>query len=360
MNIEQNKSYLLITNNPNNTNNNPNNTNNNKNIILFDLDNTIIKFKDFYQDNFEYTFSNIISKLQSQKNKQIIIISNQLNLLKNKKRYDCWINKITKLCEDFTKNNISIQIYASLLDDVNRKPRPGLYNEIKHKYSSKIEFYCADALGRHGDFSDTDLKFGLNCNLKIISPEEFFQNSPIQNKSISYPKLNIVPKNLLQNIPLYLNEMLIMVGMPASGKSYCAEFIQNWGFTKGVHHEIINRDKLKTIDKCIKKTKEALKLKVNLIIDNTNPSALDRKKFIDLGRKYSYKITVILFELPFELIKHNNYYRYFHKNGQYIPNVAYNIFKSRYEKPKYSEHIDRIIEIDSIVNEDLHYLKYYF
>lgn len=335
------------------------NYNNSKNIAMFDLDDTIIKFTNFYDSTFEYKFDTLISKLQDlNKNYYLIIISNQLNLLKNIKRYENWKIKIKSLFEDFTKNKLQIELYASVIDDIYRKPRWGLYDIIFNKYKINPEFYCGDALGRSGDFSDTDLKFALNCNIKVKSPENIFINKNSKKINILYPKLNININNKI-TIPKE-KEMIIMVGMPASGKSYISAEIQSNGFIENKLYMIINRDKLKTIEKCVKITEEYVKLNLSVIIDNTNPSISDRKIFIDLAKKYLYTIRCIHFNIPLELALHNNYYRNLKYNTQLIPKIAYNIFKSKYVNPEIKEGYKEIIKINSISNYDYQYLKYYF
>jgi bifunctional polynucleotide phosphatase/kinase len=324
--------YIYVT--------NISNYNNLEKIALFDLDDTIIKFTKFEDDKFQYINDNVISKLTKlNKECHLIIISNQLNLLKNKNhRYDNWKIKIKSLFDDFTKNKLQIELYASVIDDFHRKPNPGLYNIIFDKYKIKPEFYCGDALGRQGDFYDSDLKFALNCNIQIKSPEELFLNKKRPLMKISYPKLNLKVNfksnnnNNLITIPKE-KEMIIIVGMPGSGKSHISMEIQSKGFIDRKIYMIINRDKLKTIEKCIKYCESNLKLNLNVIIDNTNPSIEDRKKFIDLAKKYSYKIRCILFDIPLEVALHNNYYRHFKYNSSLIPKIAYNIYKSKYVKP---------------------------
>lgn len=354
--------YIYVTNITNITNHNL------KKIAMFDLDDTIIKFTKFEDDKFQYINDNVILKLKKlNKEYHLIIISNQLNLLKNKNhRYDNWKIKIKSLFEDFTKNELQIELYASVIDDFNRKPQWGLYNIIFDKYKIKPEFYCGDALGRPGDFSDSDLKFALNCNIKIKSPEEIFLNKKRPLMKISYPKLNFESNFKSNNnnnnyitIPKE-KEMIIIVGMPGSGKSHISAEIQSKGFIDRKIYMIINRDKLKTIEKCIKYCESNLKLNLSVIIDNTNPSIQDRKKFIDLAKKYSYKIRCILFDIPLELALHNNYYRHFKYNSSLIPKIAYNIYKSKYVKPEIKEGYKEIIEINSISNYDYLYQKYYF
>jgi len=69
------------------------------------------------------------------------------------------------------------------------------------------------------------------------------------------------------------------VGSAASGKStfwktYLPTYVR------------VNRDTLKTREKCLKVAEESLEKGENLVIDNTNPVKQDRKAYIDLAKKY--------------------------------------------------------------------------
>lgn len=73
--------------------------------------------------------------------------------------------------------------------------------------------------------------------------------------------------------------MIIFVGSAASGKStfwktHLSDYVR------------VNRDTLKTREKCLKAAEEALKKGENVVIDNTNPTKNDRKDYIDLAKKY--------------------------------------------------------------------------
>jgi bifunctional polynucleotide phosphatase/kinase len=329
----------------------------NKKIFGFDLDGTIIKFN-LNTEDYEFQYDNILEKLKEiSKNYNIVIITNQ-----NHKKYDLFEKKIFKLLNIFTKNKINISIYVSKKNDIYRKPNIKLTLLIEETYHNKIKYYCGDALGRPNDHSDTDLKFGLNLGIPVFSPEQIFLNKTINktinnNMSIKYPKLNMIRYNF--NYKPAKKEMIIMIGYPASGKSSISNLIQEKGFLNNIYYKIINRDTIKTIDKCIKETQNALKYKMNVIIDNTNPSKENRKKFIDIGKKYGYKIIAIKMNTTRQESIHNNYYRSFIYRKELIPEIVYNIYDSKYQKPSLDENIDKIIEI-GINIYDYNYEKYFF
>ena len=76
------------------------------------------------------------------------------------------------------------------------------------------------------------------------------------------------------------SENVFITGKAGSGKS---TFWKN----HFASYERINRDTLKTKEKCLKIAEETIKSGKNLVIDNTNPTAEDRKAFIELAKKHS-------------------------------------------------------------------------
>ena len=74
------------------------------------------------------------------------------------------------------------------------KPSPYMFNIIfSDKKIHSTSFYVGDALGRPGDWSDSDKKFGETIGLKVLSPEEVF---PFKSKKKSQI---IKQKNKLKN-----------------------------------------------------------------------------------------------------------------------------------------------------------------
>lgn len=78
-------------------------------------------------------------------------------------------------------------------------------------------------------------------------------------------------------------EMVLMVGAPGSGKStFCVNHLPKY--------VRVNRDTLKTKEKCYKVADEALGQGKSVVIDNTNPKKEDRRYFIDLAKKHGVKV----------------------------------------------------------------------
>lgn len=346
MNIIHNENYIIINNHITKFSQ--------KEIILFDLDNTLIKFN-LKSDTYEYIYPIIPYKLKELSvTNNIVIISNQKQL-KKKSMYDIFIKKIEKFMADL--NNIHVEIYISICDGIYRKPNVGLYELMRKKYINNVLYYCGDALGRKGDFNDTDLKFALNLSIKIKSPEEVFLNYSIQNKIIRYPILN--KKYYKFEYTPKKKEMIILVGFPGSGKSTISNMIFEDAFCKDIYYKIINRDTLKTLKKCIDLSKNCILNNMSLIIDNTNPSKETRKIFIDIAKQYNYTVKVIIINTSYLESLHRNYYRHIQYKTPLIPEIAYRIFKSKYELPNLNEGIQSITIMGTNIY-DINYFKYYF
>ena len=323
----------------------------------FDLDNTLIRTKSgkkFSEDSndWEFNFNNVIDILKDyhDNNYCIIIISNQKNLKDN--RLSDWVTKVKNI---INKINLPIKVYASIKDNIYRKPNIGFWELIKQKINFVDSFYCGDAMGRRGDHADTDLKFALNIGLNFKAPETIFQE-----KFINIPKI----KNYFdfQNFTKEENsyklgekEIIIMIGYPGSGKS---TFVRKYLMKS--NYEIINQDKLKSKKKCLTMCEDKMKNNYNIVIDNTNPDPETRKLYIDLGNKYNYTIRCFVMITSEEHSKHNNMYRFLYQEKEKVPDLVYRIYKKKHKAPELSEGFKDIVyiypEIPSRTNDS----KYYF
>lgn len=315
----------------------------------FDLDDTLITTKSNKKfpvdgDDWKFKYPNVKDVLRSQYEKKynIVIISNQRGL-KTQVLIDEWKRKLNNIMKEL---DIPITVYASIVKDFYSKPYPTIYEKFITN-ATRI-FYCGDAYDTKKAFSDTDLKFALNCGIKFVTPEKMFQCIDVIFDVPINPILNIKRTNELVN-KAKQKEMIIMVGMMGSGKSYIA---------KKLGSNIVNRDTLGTMKKCDLTCERLAKLSEHIIIDNTNPTKESRSMFINIGKKYGYKIICIVMDTPIEISQHNMRYRHYKSNGniELIPDIAYRIFLKKYEEPNYDEGIDviehKMISISDDVDED--------
>ena len=326
-------------------------------VACFDIDGTLIKTKSgkafpINSNDWIWLYDNIITKIQELYTKKycIIFVSNQA-ILKTEEQLLGWQNKLNKMIQEL---DIPVLVYASLKKDKFRKPLPFIWRELIIQNIKKLydkSFYCGDAMGRVDDHSDCDIKFAHNCNLTFVLPEELFLDHPKIDKHIKYidfPK-NKLDESLFDKFKNINKTMILMVGYPASGKSYVSSLLEKYNFIR------INQDTLKTKKKCLDKTNDCLKKELNCIIDNTNATKDKRKEYIDLAKKYNYNVYCINMTTSYELSQHNNIYRYLTTDNDLIPTIVYNKFRKDYEEPSCDEDIKEIIHTMCGLIDDVDY-----
>lgn len=145
-------------------------------------------------------------------------------------------------------------------------------------------------------------------------------------------------------------ECIILVGIQATGKTEF--YLKNFFKT----HVRINLDMLKTrrkeailIDACIK-------AKQSFVVDNTNPTILDRKKYLDKVQMVGYKTICYYFEsnLSTAVIRNNR-----RKGIEKVPLVAIRSILSRLEIPDFDEGYDELYHVH-IVDENRFVVKTLF
>lgn len=89
-------------------------------------------------------------------------------------------------------------------------------------------------------------------------------------------------------------EIIIFCGIQASGKStfYKAHFFNS--------HVRISLDLLNTRNKEDRFLKTCFEVQQKIVVDNTNPSRLERSKYIDLGKQHKYKVIGYFFSSSLE------------------------------------------------------------
>lgn len=274
--------------------------------------------------------------------------------------------KIQNICKQ-----VGVEMFAFIAsaDDEYRKPSTRMFEmlESKHnggiKIDKKASFFCGDAAGRktakHKDFSDTDLKFAVNCDLPFKTPEVLFLNEKEEEIEIKGFNPKSVPttgelvqgeKGVTKFEPVK-KEMIIFCGSPGSGKS---TFWKNYLPT----YSRVNRDTLKTKEKCYKVAEEEIKKGNSVVIDNTNPKVEDRKYFSDLAKKYGYTVRCFYFNTDKDTCFHNDYMRVVNDKREHLSGKAGSIpihswFKN-HEVPKVEEGFTEVKRINFIAkfNDD--------
>lgn len=345
-------------------------------VYMFDLDYTLIKTKSgkkFPVNNLDWDilYPEIPNKLEELFNSKglIGIVSNQKGLKSNSQVFD-WVDKI-KAISKIIKFDF---VFASVTDDRFRKPLPGSYEFIKSQLNTvnwtkltnmKKIYYIGDAFGRKSDFSDTDIKFALNCEIKFKTPEVFFsiQNSD-KSGSIEYPVLtyftDIEQSKLFDELDSLIKThkkiLIVTIGLPASGKSFLRkELIKKYyKFVYSNNDEITAKTQSRSLVKQIC-------TKFDFIIDdNTNLNKSNRIEKLNTFSNY-YKIG-IWFDYPIEVCFHLNWMRMYWFGGKLLPKVTYYTLANKFVKSDVEQGFDKFIKIDKIFKEfNLdNKIKYYF
>lgn len=336
-------------------------------IAAFDLDGTLIKVKSgskFPKDENDWVFfnDNVIEKLKDLNKEKycLVIISNQAGISKGKQDINQWKNKIELILK---KVNLPFKVFASIDNDVFRKPYKTLWNLLISNNEIRIEsFYCGDACGRKNDFSDTDYKFSLNCDIKFYTPEELFAGSKDNNNyqvtyNVDLKLIEKINKTKIDNFKFVKKDMIIMTGYPGSGKStFVTKYLESIGYKR------INMDTLKTKAKCIKECEKQLDLGNSIVIDNTNPNSDTRKIYIEMAIKKKYNIKSIEMICDQNLAYHTAHYRCYKSQGKIksIPMLVYHKYKKIYQEPNKNEGFNEIIKINFCPPSDLDYYDYYY
>jgi len=336
-------------------------------IFGFDLDYTLVRpisNRKFSRDENDWRFmfnssADIITKLNDiakDKRNIIFILTNQ-NFKDTSKSFNKCKRVYLSLIEKV--KNINMIMFGATLDDFNRKPRIGSLKFLNTlvKFDNSDMIYVGDACGRESDFSDTDYKFAINAGCSFNTPEEFF----LETKEQLTPPRNLFQSSNLEDIDELCNnifklfndlckkvKVIVMIGAPASGKSYLSNLLIQ---KKSNNGSIINQDTLKTFNKCKKEFINQITINNFVIIDNTNRDKATRNNWVNVFNKYSNTI-----EYKFIYLKTNkekSLHCLAYRNYKQLTNmskIAITMFYSKLEHPDNTELNNNLIVIDNFVD----------
>lgn len=176
-------------------------------------------------------------------------------------------------------------------------------------------FFVGDAAGREGDWSRNDIDVAARIGVKFYTPEEVF---PLSEEPVL--GLRARPEE----------EVLIMVGYPASGKSTVArEMQEKYGYAH------IDGDVFKTAPKMLKEAEKYVG-KCSVIFDATNGTKERRKLYIDFARKHNLRVRCLWKTTPIDVSMEQNRERQ-KQGGPKVPDVVFYTYRKRFEEPNGSE-----------------------
>ncbi|XP_037498606.1 bifunctional polynucleotide phosphatase/kinase [Rhipicephalus sanguineus] len=350
-------------------------------IAAFDLDGTLITTKSgkvfpVNSADWRILLSATEARLRSlvEEGYKIVIITNQRGLAKSQSHEADFKNKVERILKTLA---VPAQVYVSVGHGFYRKPAPGIWHHLESHGNGGIpinlkeSFYVGDAAGRPAnwepkrkkDFSCSDRLFALNIGIRFYTPEEFFLKRPAAKFDLPQFDPRAVPDLPLaevvaatkpcegkflngDDLPADHTEVVVLVGYPASGKSH---FAKEYLLSKQYAH--INRDMLKSAQKCIEECEKALRRGQSAVVDNTNPDPESRKRFIDIARKHGCECRCFVMDCTLERARHNNQFREIKLKGQ--PHVSvtdmvlYN-HRSKFKEPSLSEGFSAILKINFV------------
>lgn len=346
-------------------------------IASYDMDNTLIKTVSgnvFAKniDDWQLNYEKIPKKLKSLYDNgfKIVVFTNQGGITTGQQTVENIKKKITMIQQ---RLDVPCQFFVATGPTNFRKPRVGMWQALENDFNDGVKidklqsFYVGDAAGRpelkvpkrKKDHSCADRLFAMNLGVPFYTPEQHFLNDKDNSKNWNKPKFD--PTALDTSIPLFETrtvslkssetEVVMLVGFPASGKSFVShEYLATEGY------EIINRDTLKTIPKCIALMESTIKRKQSCVIDNTNPDPASRKSFIDKAKELGVSIRCFLFNVSYEQSKHNNVFRELtDSTHQKVPEMVFNVYKNKYVEPSKKEGFSEVVKINFVPkfkNED--------
>lgn len=340
-------------------------------IAGFDLDDTLVKPASgalFAKSRSDWVWltPQVVPKLQELHHRQgyrIVIFSNQSGI-GNKGWDESKANDVRGKILDLSENaKVPISAVIATKEDEFRKPTTGMLDAYRLHLSDgkpldlKGSFYCGDAAGRHiltlagrkKDFSCSDRKFAYNSGMTFYTPEEFFEGkppAPFDWDGLGPDDLKALPTDYPQAAYHTSSpELVIMVGFPGCGKS---TFFKRFFEPHGYLH--VNRDTLKTAEKCISATDSFLSQGKSVVVDNTNPSKEERSRYTKLASKHKVPVRCIWVQTSHKLANHMNIVRGRLGIVDRISSIAYNMYKSKFEEPNASEGFSQIVPVPMVAN----------
>ena len=232
--------------------------------------------------------------------------------------------KIKQIYNVFSGLKLPVNIFIETGKPL-KKPNPNMYNlytDKRAKVNKAESFYVGDALGRPGDFADSDKQFAINSGIQYISPEQMFPFTKIEASLIPIPKYR---------------EIVLMMGYPGSGKSSYAEKA-----FKDHPYIIIHGDDYKSesaLKKAFKSAIETIPDK-SIILDATHSNKKKRQIFIEIAQKANLPIRLIHLTTSIEESMYRNLQR-----EKPVPKIALYLYRKNFEEPEKSEGLYEIINI---------------
>jgi predicted kinase len=130
------------------------------------------------------------------------------------------------------------------------------------------------------------------------------------------------------------------MGLQGSGKStfYRTHFAAT--------HALVSKDRFRNNRRPARRQRqlleEALAAGQSVVVDNTNPTAQDRRELIEIGRSFSARVVGYFFAAPLDECLERNRQR---AGRERVPDVALYATLKRLQRPTLSEGFDRLFSV---------------
>ncbi|XP_064551328.1 uncharacterized protein F21D5.5 [Drosophila montana] len=337
-------------------------------IAGYDMDGTIIKTKSGNvfpknTDDWQIIYPEVPEKLQRlhKDGFKICFFTNQGGIARGKIKLQDFKVKIINIVK---KLGVPVQVFIAIGNGYYRKPLPGMWEHLKNEMNDNVAinqdrcFFVGDAAGRpetgkgvtkqRKDHSLADRLFATNIGVSFYTPEVHFLNKRVEQ----WNKPDFDPSSVDNHIPqfepddLQFNtdkcEMIIMVGLPGSGKShFCAEVLGAKGY------KIANADTLGSTQACLNACQRALSAGRSCVVDNTSVDVASRKKFVDLAVAKNIPCRCFVMNVTAAQAKHNIVYReLLDTEHSSINDIVFNMMKKKYQVPTLDEGFTTIHKVN--------------
>jgi predicted kinase len=131
-------------------------------------------------------------------------------------------------------------------------------------------------------------------------------------------------------------EMVLLIGAQGAGKS---TFFREWFFDT---HVRVNLDMLKTRHRERELISACFGIKQRFVVDNTNPTARDRRRYFELAQGSRLKVAGYYFDATLDEVLLRNAKRAGRAN---IPEIGVRATHAKLEAPSYAEGFDEIYRV---------------
>ncbi|XP_045387079.1 bifunctional polynucleotide phosphatase/kinase isoform X2 [Lemur catta] len=259
---------------------------------------------------------------------KLVIFTNQMGIGRGKLPAEEFKAKVEAVVE---KLGVPFQVLVATHAGLYRKPVTGMWDHLQEQANEGVPIsigdsvFVGDAAGRPANWAPGRKKKDFSCADRL--------------RTVSHSGPLCLPESssLLSSNP----EVVVAVGFPGAGKS---TFLKEHLVSAGYVH--VNRDTLGSWQRCVTTCETALKQRKRVVIDNTNPDAPSRARYIQCARDAGVPCRCFLFTATLEQARHNNRFREMTSSSHApVSDVVMFGYRKQFEAPTLAEGFSEILEI---------------